>query len=140
MSRTVKKKVSSISFSINRLYKRISTVRPSTFITSAIVIGIAVFLFGGGLYNIIMMPLPSFYSSKTGFLFLYPQLSEQFITDSLTAMILYSLGIIGVIVMYQSTKYAYKPRQAYMMFLVGVIFLLMAYIFLEATIRVKLGR
>jgi len=140
MSRTVKKKVSSISFSINRLYKRISTARPSTFITSAIVIGIAVFLFGGGLYNIIMMPLPSFYSREFGFLFLYPQLSEQFITDSLIAMILYSLGIIGVIVMYQSTKYAYKPRQAYMMFLVGVIFLLIAYIFLEATIRVKLGR
>jgi len=140
MSRKVKKKVSSMSFSINRLYRKISTARPSTLITSAIVIAIAVFLFGGGLYNIIMKPLPSFYSREFGFLFLYPRLSEQFITDSLIAMILYSLGIIGLIVVYQSTKYAYKPRQAYMMFLVGFILLLIAYIFLEATIHVKISR
>jgi hypothetical protein len=57
----------------------------------------------------------------------------------MVATILYSFGIIGLIVMYQSTKYAYKPRQAYMMFIVGIILLLIAYIFLEATIRLKVG-
>lgn len=139
MSKNVKKRVSSMSFSMNRLYKRVSTARPSTLITSVIVIGIAVFLFGGGIYNIIVRPIPSYYAGEQGFIFLYPRLSEQFITDSVIAISLYSLGIVGVIVMYQSTKYAYKPRQAYMMFMVGVILLIMAYIFLEATIRVKLS-
>ena len=138
MSRTVKKKVSSMSYSMNRFYRRISTAKPSTLILSIIAIAIAVFLFGGGLYNIIMKPLPAVYYGGR-FIFLYPQLSEQFITDSIVATILYSFGILGLIAMYQSTKYAYKPRQAYMMFLVGIILLLLAYVFLEATIRIKLG-
>ena len=139
MSRKVKKKVSSLSYSINRFYRRISTAKPSTLILSVIAMAVAVFLFGGGLYNIIMKPLPSVYYGGR-FLFLYPQLSEQFITDSMIAIILYSLGIIGLIAIYQSTRYAYKPRQAYMMFLVGIVLLLLSYIFLETTIQIKLGR
>jgi len=137
VSREVKKKVSSLPYSINRFYRKISTAKPSTLILSAIAIAIAVFLFGGGLYTIIMKPLPSVYYGGR-FLFLYPQLSEQFVTDSVIAMILYSLGIIGLILMYQSTKYAYKPRQAYMMFVVGIVLLFIAYILLETTINIKL--
>ncbi len=137
MSRKVKKKVSSLPYSMNRFYRRISTVKPSTLILSIIAIAIAIFLFGGGLYNIIMKPLPAVYYSGR-FIFLYPRLSEQFITDSMVATILYSLGIVGLIVIYQSTKYAYKPRQAYMMFLAGVVLLLLAYVFLEATVQIKL--
>ena len=90
----------------------------------------------------IRRPLPSAYVELPGggrFLFLYPQLSEQFITDSIIATILYSLGIIGVISMYQSTKYVYKPRQAYMMFLMGIVLLLITYIFLETAIQIKLS-
>ena len=138
MSRKVKKKVSSLPYSINRFYRKISTAKPSTLILSAIAIAIAVFLFGGGLYTIIMKPLPSVYYGGR-FLFLYPQLSEQFVTDSVIAMILYSLGIIGLILTYQSTKYAYKPRQAYMMFVVGTVLIFTAYILLETTINIKLG-
>jgi len=137
MSRKVKKKVSSLPYSMNRFYRRISTVKPSTLILSIVAIAIAIFLFGGGLYNVIMKPLPAVYYGGR-FIFLYPRLSEQFITDSMVATILYSFGIVGLIVIYQSTKYAYKPRQAYMMFLAGVVLLLLAYIFLEVTVQIKL--
>ncbi|MCJ7423793.1 hypothetical protein MUP01_05940 [Candidatus Bathyarchaeota archaeon] len=138
MSRKVKKGMSSVSFSVNRFYRRISTAKPSTLILSTVAMAIAVFLFGGGLYDIIMKPYPSVYFNSQ-FILIYPQLSEQFIADSLVAMILYSVGIAGLVIMYQSTKYAYKPRQAYMMFLVGVVLLFLAYIYLEATIRLKVG-
>ncbi|MGQ9623993.1 MAG: hypothetical protein ACUVUF_01195 [Candidatus Bathycorpusculaceae bacterium] len=138
MSLKVKKKISSLSYSMNRLYKRISTAKPSTLALSVLAIAFAVFLLGGGLYNIIMKPLPAVYYGGR-FIFLYPQLSEQFVTDSMVATVLYSLGVIGLISIYQSTKYAYKPRQAYMMFLVGVTLLLIAYIFLEAVIKSKVG-
>lgn len=138
MSKMAKKKISSLPYSMNRFYRRISTTKPSTLVLSVAAIAIAVFLFGGGLYNIIMKPLPAIYYGGR-FVFLYPQLSEQFISDSIVATILYSLGIIGLIVIYQSTKYAYKPRQAYMMFIVGVLLLMLAYIFLEAAIQIKVG-
>jgi hypothetical protein len=139
MSRTVKKRVSSLSYSINKFYQRVSAAKPSTFILSVIAIAIAIFLFGGGLYNIIMRPLPAVYYSGR-FIFIYPQLSEQFITDSIVATTLYSLGILGLIFMYQSTKYAYKPRQAYMMFIVGIMLIFLAYVLLEAAIQIKLTR
>lgn len=138
MSRKIKKKISSLSYSLNKLYRRISTASPSALLLSVIVIAAAIFLFGGGLYNLIRRPLPSAYGGER-FYFLYPQLSEQFITDSVIAMILYSLGIIGILAVYKSTEYAYKPRQAYMIFLVGVVLLLIAYIFLETAIQMKLG-
>ena len=139
MSSTVKKKVSETSYSINRLYRKILTFEPSPLVLSAITIAVAVFLFGGGLYNVIVKPYPA-YVSQGRFVLVDPRFSEQLISDSIVSMVLYSLGIIGVITMYQSTKYAYKPRQAYMMFMVGVILLLIAYIFLEATISIKLSR
>jgi len=138
MSRTVKKSASSLSFSLNKLYRRISTAKPSNLIIPMVSIAIAVFLFGGGLYDIIVKPLPAVYYGGR-FLFLYPQLSEQFLSDSIVATILYSLGIIGLIAMYQSTRNVYKPRQAYIMLIVGIILVLVTYIFLETTIQLKLA-
>lgn len=138
MSRKVKKSISSMSYSMNKIYRRLSTARPSTLILSMIVIAAAVFLFGGGLYSIIMKPYPAVYYGGR-FIFLYPQLSEQFVYDNVVATILYSLGVAGLLTIYQSTKYASKPRQAYMMFLIGIALLLISYIFLEATIQIKIG-
>lgn len=138
MSKNVKRSVSNLSFSLNRLYKTLTSSRPSNLVLPIVAIGFAVFLFGGGLYDIIMKPLPAVYYGGR-FLFLYPQLSEQFIGDSIVAMTIYALGIIGLIALYQSTKYVYKPRQAYMMMIIGVALLFLAYVFLEATIQIKIS-
>ncbi len=131
MANKAKKTVSSMSYSMRRLQRRISTIKPSNFVLAGIAIAFAVFLFGGGLYSIIVKPYPAVYYGGR-FLFVYPQLIEQFISDSLIAMILYTMGIVGLATMYQSTKYAYKPRQAYLMFLVGVALLIIAYVSVEA--------
>ncbi len=53
-------------------------------------------------------------------------------------MISYVMGFFGVFLMYQSTKYAYKPRQAYMLLLTGVICLILAYIYIENLLYSKL--
>jgi hypothetical protein len=138
MSKSVKKSISSISFSLNRLYRTLSSTGRSTLILPAIAIAAAVFFFGGGLYDIIMKPLPAVYYGGH-FLFLYPQLSQQFISDSIVSMTVYALGIVGLLSIYQSTKNVYRPRQAYMMMIVGTALLLIAYIFLEASIRLKIS-
>lgn len=131
MAHKAKKTFSSISYSLQKLQRKLSTVKPSSFVLAVAAVTIAVFLFGGGLYSIIMKPYPAVYYGGR-FLFIYPQLSEQFWSDSIISMILYSLGIIGALFIYQSTKYAYKPRQAYMMFTAGVAFLIVAYVSIEA--------
>jgi hypothetical protein len=138
MSRTVKKSISSLSFSLNKIYRAISTARPSNLVIPILSIAFAIFLFGGGLYDMIMKPLPAVYYGGT-FLFLYPSLSDQFISDSIISMTVYALGTIGLLVIYQSTKYVYRPRQAYMMLMIGIVLVMLAYIFLEASIRIKLS-
>ena len=127
-----------MSFSLSRWFNRISTTKPSSFVVSVIVISYAIFLFGGGLYTLISSPLPAFYTGK-GFIFIYPDLGRQFISDSVISAMLYTIGFAGLLAIYQSTKYAYKPRQAYMMLIIGVTLLLLAYIFLEDAILIKLG-
>lgn len=139
MSKKVKKGASSMSYSLSRRFRKISTARPSSLVISIIVISYAVFLFGGGLYTIISSPLPAFYTGK-GFIFIYPDLGSQFVSDTVIAVMLYAIGFAGLLAVYQSTKYAYNPRQAYMMLVIGVTLLLLAYIFLEDAILIKLGR
>jgi hypothetical protein len=138
MSKKVKKQTSSMSFSLSRWFRKISTAKPSAFVISIIVIASALFFFGGGLYTIIEKPLPSAYVSGR-FYFLYPDLGGQFISDTVISVMLYAIGFIGLLAVYQSTKYAYKPRQAYMMLVIGLALLLMAYIFLEDSILIKLS-
>jgi FtsH-binding integral membrane protein len=100
-------------------------------------IAFAIFLFAGGVYDLIQRPLAAVYYNNQ-FLFLNPYLTEQFVSDSILAAIIYSLGVLGLIAVYQSTKYIYKPRQAYMMLIIGLALALMAYIFLQLTIQIKL--
>jgi len=126
-----------MSYTFQRLYKRISTIKLSSVVLAAIAVAVAIFLFGGGLYLIIVKPYPAVYWGGR-FLFVYPQLSEQWVSDSLIAMILFSFGIIGLLLMYQSTKYAYNPRQAYLMFMVGAALFIIAYISVEVIIDRKL--
>jgi hypothetical protein len=139
MSSKAKRKTATASFSLSRWFEKISSTRPSSLVTSIIIIGYAIFLFGGGLYTLISSPLPAYYTGKT-FLFLYPDLGQQFISDTVISTMLYALGFIGLLAIYQSTKYAYKPRQAYMMLIIGITLLLLAYIFLEDAILIKLNR
>ncbi len=134
MARKVKKTANSLSYSIQKLYTKISTAKPSTFAIAVIAMAVAVFLYGGGLHLIIVKPLPAVYYGGR-FLFVYPQLSEQWVSDSLIAMILFAMGVAGAIFIYQSTKYAYKPRQAYLTFMIGAILLFVAYISLEAVLH-----
>jgi hypothetical protein len=139
MSKKAKKQASSMSFSLSRWFNKISTAKPSSLIISIIIIAYAVFLFGGGIYTIVAEPLPSYYTGS-GFLFIYPDLGEQFVSDTVIATMLYTIGFVGLLATYQSTKYAYKPRQAYMMMVIGITLLILAYIFLEDAILIKTGR
>ncbi len=138
MSDRAKKQASSLSFTISRLFNRISTMKPSTLIVSIVVVGATVLLLSGIVYDIVNKPLPAVYYNNK-FYFLYPSLSEQFTFDTVVSGILYALGFVGLLSIYQSSKHAYSPRQAYMTLIVGATLLLLAYLFLEYFIRIKIA-
>jgi hypothetical protein len=130
--------MSSVKRYLEKAYWRITTYKPSTFTIVLIAIAAAIFLFGGGVYDVLeqsQIPIAIFTESGgTGsfiFLYPYPSLNDQFIAESAFIMILYAFGFMGLYVTYQSTKYAYNPRQAYVMLIAGLTFILLAYALLE---------
>jgi len=136
MSSKIKKRSSDVSFSLSRWFQRISTTTPVSLVLTIIGVGYSIFLFGGGLYTLITKPATA-YLGNTQIYFLYPSISGQFVSDTIIACILYAFGFTGLLAIYQSTKSAYKPRQAYMLLIIGVTFLLLSYIFLEGAINFK---
>ncbi len=137
MSDKAKKQATSLSFTLSRMFQKISTAKPSTTLITLITLGGAIFLFGGGLYDIIVQPLASFYNGARFYL-IYPSLSDQFIFDTVLSAMLYVVGFIGLLTVYQSSRHAYNPRQAYMQMVIGVTLLFIAYIFLEYFMYLKL--
>lgn len=131
-------RLTSLGFTARRTYRKITTAKPSIFLTAVIVAGASIFLLGGGIYDIIEQPLLGIPVGQK-ILFFYPgSLSQQTILDSMFAMISYLFGVIGILAMYQSTKYAYRPRQAFMLLVVGAMFFLLAYFLMENLIWAKL--
>lgn len=137
MSHKVKRQNSSMASSFERWMNKISSIRLSSFTITLIVIAYAIFLFGGGLFTIVVPIFPPYINNN--FLFIYPELASQFISDTVIAATLYVMGFTGLMALYQSTKYAYKPRQAYMTAIIGVSLLLIAYIFLESILAIKIS-
>lgn len=138
MSKKVKRQASSMSFSLSRWFRRISSSKPSSLTFTIIVIAFAMFLFGGGLLTVINQPPIAVYTGGK-FLFLYPALDGQFVMDTFLSIMLYGIGAVGLLLIYRSSKNAFKPRQAYMALIIGVSFVLLAYIFLEGSILDKIN-
>jgi len=135
----IKKRFTSLGFWLRKTYWKLATAKPSIFIIALIIVAFSIFLLGGGVYDILEKPMVAIPISSTRILFFYPYtVHEQSILESLFVMMSYSLGIAGVLVMYQSTKYAYKPRQAFIMLLSGAVLLLLAYFYIENLIFSKL--
>jgi predicted neutral ceramidase superfamily lipid hydrolase len=131
LTREVKKQATSLSHFMQKTYWKIVTIKPSLLLIAVTVTAASIFLLGGGVYDILEQP--AFAIFIQGRIYpVYPySLSEQFLGESVFVMILYGLGTAGLLVTYQSTKYAYRPRQAFMFLLMGLLLIVIAYIFVE---------
>jgi hypothetical protein len=138
MTKKVKRQASSMSFSLSRWFRKLSSSKPSAATFMIIVIAFTTFLLGGGLLTIITQPPPTYYDG-TRFYFIFPSMDQQLGMDTVFSAMLYAVGLIGLLLMYRSTKNAYKPKQAYMTLIIGVALLLLAYLFLESSILYKLN-
>ena len=88
-----------------------------------IVVGLAVFFLAGGIYDLLEKPvslLPR--ASQQGWTFIYPGgLGGQTLNESLLAAILYLLGLSGFYMLFRSTRFAYRPRNAYILLILGFV-------------------
>jgi len=133
VSRELRRKNPGWSYSIRKAYIKISTYHPPRSLIAAIVIGISIFLLGGGIYDIFMEPLAVLPVGAGRFLAYIPyRINEQLLVGSIGVMILYALGSLGLILIYYSTRYVHNQRHASILIGVGVGLLLISFIMVES--------
>ena len=129
MSRKAKAKLAlrSASRKLTKAYRVLATYRPPITALALAAVAAAVFLMGGGLYDLIQNP--EVIIPRPGTIWItYPYtLLDQVIMESLISMVLWAAGFAGLILIYESTKYASEPSRAYYRFIVGVFLVLLAY-------------
>jgi len=135
----MKRSAISITFKLRKTWEKITTYKPSIWIIGGAIIVISIFLLGGGIYDIIERPV-IIGGWQGRILTFYPRgINEQFLGESIFVIILYALGAGGLILTYQSTKYVYRPRQAYLMLIMGVSIVALTYILIELSLKQKIG-
>jgi hypothetical protein len=138
LTHRISRRLNSLGFTLRKAYFKISTAKPSLFIVATIVAAFSLFLLAGGIYDILEQPLAAIPFGRS-VLFYYPYtLQAQAVVESVGVAIAYAMGTVGLLLMYQSTKYAYKPRQAFMLLLTGMVLMLIAYIYIESLVQQKL--
>ena len=110
-------------------------IKPSPLFVAALMVALSIFLLGGGIYDIVVKPFALLPGLPGRYIFYVPyRLHEQTLNQSLIAMILYTLGFGGFLLVYQSTKYVHKPRQAFTMLLLGAVLVIIAFSICETII------
>lgn len=134
MSNSFDKKKSSLAFSLQKTYEKILNYKPSFFIIGLLAVATSIFLFAGGIYNLLMQPIVAIVSGGSIISFYPYGITEQLLLESILVMIFYSLGFVGLLISYRSTKHTSNPRQAYRFLLVGAVLFLVSYILLEVNL------
>ena len=97
--------------------------RPPWFIVFLVVVGLATFFLAGGIYDLLEKPVSLIpRASEEGWTFIYPGgLGGQTLNESILSAILYLIGLSGLYMLYRSTRFAYRPRNAYLLLIFGFL-------------------
>jgi len=86
-------------------------------------IALATFFLAGGIYDLLEKPvslLPR--ASQQGWTFIYPGgIGGQTLNESILSAILYLIGLSGLYMLFRSTRFAYRPRNAYILLIIGFV-------------------
>jgi peptidoglycan/LPS O-acetylase OafA/YrhL len=135
----IKRALGNLSYSLH-LTSGPSThrIRPSTTLTIIIALAIVGFILAGGIYDILerpisLLPTPSGYS-----VLISGTLGQQTLNESLITAFLYMLGIGGLYMLLRSTRFAYRPRNAYLLLMIGTLTVLIVVYYSNALMTAKL--
>jgi hypothetical protein len=115
-------------------------MRPSTTLSLIVVIVFVGFVLAGGIYDILERPI-SLLPTPTGYSVLIKgTLGQQTLNESLISAFLYMLGLGGLYMLLRSTRYAYRPRNAYLLLILGTITVMLVIFYTNSLISAKIGQ
>jgi hypothetical protein len=115
-------------------------VKPSTTVIMIAVLLFVGFVLAGGIYDILERPI-SLLPSPTGYysVVIKGTLGQQTLNESLIAAFLYMLGVVGLYMLLRSTRYAYRPRNAYLLLILGTFTVMLVIFYSTTLINAKIG-
>jgi phosphoglycerol transferase MdoB-like AlkP superfamily enzyme len=123
-----------------RIFRGTTTrARPSTTLVLILILGFVGFVLAGGIYDILEQPI-SLLPTTTGYSVLIKgTLGQQTLNESLISAFLYMVGLGGLYMLLRSTRSAYRPRNAYLLLILGTFVVLMVVFYANALISQKIG-
>ncbi|MBS7656694.1 MAG: hypothetical protein QXI71_01440 [Candidatus Bathyarchaeia archaeon] len=132
MSKNSNRKFSSWNYFLQKTITKLATYRPSPIFIAILAMAAAIFLLGGGVYDVLMNPVAAIPLGSGRFLAFIPyQIHDQLLIGSIAIMILYALGATGFLLIYRGTRRVHNPRQVSFFIGIGVALVLIAYIAIE---------
>ena len=114
-------------------------VKPSTTVLAIAVVLFVGFVLAGGVYDILEHPISLLPTSYGYSVVIQGTLGEQTLNESLIAAFLYFLGVVGLYMLLRSTRYAYRPRNAYLLLILGTLTVLVVVAYSTSLITTKIG-
>ena len=115
-------------------------MRPSATLSLIVVIVFVGFVLAGGIYDILERPI-SLLPTPTGYSVLIKgTLGQQTLNESLISAFLYMLGLGGLYMLLRSTRFAYRPRNAYLLLILGTITVMLVIFYTNSLITAKIGQ
>jgi len=121
-------------------------MKPSVTIATLAIMGFAIFLLAGGVYDALEAIAGTSIailqqSSASGWTFIYPgDIHRQTTSESLVVGLLYFVGISGLYMLLRSTRLAYRPRQAYLLLILGLLLTGLTVYYITFLLTGKIGR
>jgi len=97
------------------------------------------FILAGGIYDILERPISLLPTAGGYSPVIRGTLGQQTLNESLIAAFLYMLGIGGLYMLLRSTRYAYRPRNAYLLLILGTVTVLLVVFYSNSLITAKIG-
>jgi len=114
-------------------------MKPSTTVLALAVVIFVGFVLAGGIYDILEHPISLLPTSYGYSVVIQGTLGQQTLNESLIAMFLYFLGLAGLYMLLRSTRYAYRPRNAYLLLILGTLTVLIVVFYSTSLINTKIG-
>jgi len=104
-----------------------------------ILLGLVFLFMGGGVFDFLERPPPMGIGPNNIPQLLYPELSRQFLLESLITTSFFAIGAVGFVLLHWSMRYAYDTSYATSLMFLGFIMILIGFIGAQVMVNAKLG-
>lgn len=125
---------------------RLRILKPPLSIIVIALVTVTIFLLGGGVFDVTEKNIPTIVpgssssaSSQQWTFFVKYNISGQTLIESVFSMIFYAIGVAGFYLVFRSTRYAYRRRQAWILLSVGICMGILGFIGCEMMLNLKMA-